>query len=232
MNAYTVALLAAITLAGAIGCSSSTNDASDAGSGGASRGGNAGSGGAGGSSGGAGGSSGGTDAGGGSGANGGHAGAGPDGSDDCGCVADVIIWGNDGGRVAYVDRSTLSPCDTFSHQRDPAGTDPPTLTCSQDLGTCTSTVSAREINVALEQTDVRAALAAAPILFGRDSRTFDGAVFRITVGAAVVEIGAPCAGAADCKEIPQTVAALGIRLRALTNQELARGSCRDTFSPG
>ena len=226
MNAYSFALIAAISMTRTIGCSSSANEPSDPGSGGGSGAGNAGSGGAGGHS-------GGIEAGGGSGASGGDAAeAGADGSDDCGCVVDVITWGNDGGRVAYVDRSTLSPCDTFSHQRDPAGTDPPTLMCSQDLGPCTSTVSAREINVALEQPDVRAALAAAPVLFGRDTRAFDGAVFRITVGAAVVEIGAPCNGAADCKEIPQTVAALGIRLRALTNQELARGSCRDTFGPG
>jgi hypothetical protein len=104
--------------------------------------------------------------------------------------------------------------------------------CSQDLGTCTSSVSAREINVALEQPDVRAAVAVAPILFGRDPRAFDGAVFRITIGAAVVEIGTACDGAAGCKEIPQTVAALGIRLRALTSQQLDRDSCRDTFGPG
>jgi hypothetical protein len=226
MNTYAFALLATLGVAGTIGCSSSTNDGTDAGSGGVSGAGNVGSGGAGGSSGGTGG-------GGGSGANGGTAGAaGADGSDDCGCVVEAIVWGNDGGRVAYVDRSTLSPCDTFSHQRDPAGTDPPTLVCSQDLGTCTSTVSAREINVALEQPDVRAAIAAAPILFGRDPRAFDGAVLRIAIGTAVVEIGDPCNGAAGCKEIPQTVAALGIRLRALTSQQLARGSCRDTFGPG
>ena len=134
--------------------------------------------------------------------------------------------------MAYVDSSTLSPCRTYSHQRDPTGPDPPTLMCSQELGTCTSTVSAREINVALEQPDVQAALAAAPILFGRDTRLFDGAVFRMTVGAAVVEIGAACNGAAGCKEIPQTVEALGIRLRALTAQELGRGTCRDAFGPG
>jgi len=225
MNAHPFALLAALSAA-TLACSSSTNDASDAGSGGVSGAGNAGSAGAGGNAGAA--ATGGT-----AGANGSDAGdAAPDTTDDCGCVADAVAWGNNGGRVAYVDRSTLSPCDTFSHQRDPAGTDPPTLMCSQDLGTCTSTVSAREINVALEQPDVLAALAAAPILFGRDTRPVDGAVFRITVGAAVVEIGEACNGAAGCREIPQTVAALGIRLRALTNQELARGSCRGTFGPG
>jgi hypothetical protein len=226
MTAHSFALLAAISITAALACSSSTDNASDAGSGGVSGAGSAGSAGAGGNSGGSGV--------GGSGANGFDAAgdAPPDTTDDCGCVADAIAWGNNGGRVAYVDRSTLSPCDTFSHQRDPAGTDPPTLLCSQDLGTCTSTVSAREINVALEQPDVRAALAAAPILFGRDTRPVDGAVFRITVGAAVVEIGEACNGAAGCREIPQTVAALGIRLRALTNQELTRGSCRDTFGPG
>ena len=203
MNAYALALLAAISIAATIGCSSSTNDAPSAGTAGAS------------------------------GATGADAGdAQPDSTDDCGCIIDVITWGNDGDRVAYVDRSTLSPCDTFSHQRDPSGTDPPTLACSQDLGTCTSSVSAREINVALEQPDVRAALAAAPILFGRDTRPVDGVVFRITVGTAVIEIGEVCDGTANCREIPQTVAALGIRLRALTSQELARGSCRDTFGPG
>jgi hypothetical protein len=226
MNARILTLLAAVSIGASISCSTSTNAPPSSGSSGASGAGNAGSGGASGHSGAA-------EAGGGSGADGSDASdAAPDGADDCGCVADVITWGNDGGRVAYVDRSTLSPCDTFSHQRDPAGTDPPTLTCSQDLGTCTSTVSAREINVALDQPDVRAALAAAPILFGRDTRPVDGAVFRITVGARVVEIGEACNGAAGCREIPQTVAALGIRLRALTNQELARGSCRDTFGPG
>jgi hypothetical protein len=223
MNAYTLALLAAIGIAGNLGCSSNGNDAPSTGSGGVSGAGN---------SGGAGGNSGGIEAGGGSGANGSDAGdAQPTDNDDCGCLVDAITWGNDGGRVAYVDRSTLSPCDTFSHQREPAGTDPPTLMCAQDLGACTSTVSAREINVALAQPDVRAALAAAPILFGRDTRPVDGAVFQITVGAAVVEIGEACNGAAGCQEIPQTVAALGIRLRALTSQELARGSCRATFGP-
>jgi hypothetical protein len=226
MNVHSFALLAAVSIAAPLACSSSTTNAPPAGSGGVSVAGNAGSGGAGGNSGAA-------EAGGASGANGADAGdAQPDSSDDCGCVIDAITWGNNGGRVAYVDRSTLSPCDRFSHQRDPVGTDPPTLMCSQDLGTCTSTVSAREINVALEQPDVRAALAAAPILFGRDNRPVDGAVFRITVGTAVIEIGAPCNGAANCSEIPQTVAALGIRLRTLTSQELARGSCRDTFGPG
>lgn len=160
-------------------------------------------------------------------ASGGSAGA--DAADDCGCVVEQLSWGNDGGRVAFVDRSTLSPCRTFSHQRDPSGTSPPTLMCTQDLGTCTSSVSAREINIALEQPDVRAAIASAPILFGRDSRAFDGAVLQIKVGAALIEIGAACNGAADCKEIPQTVNALGIRLRALTTQELARGTCRAAF---
>jgi hypothetical protein len=226
MNAHPIALLAAISIAATLACSSSTNEPTGAGTGGVSGAGNSGSGGAGGNA-------GATEAGGGSGANGdATADAVADGSDDCGCVADAITWGNNGGRVAYVDRSTLSPCDTFSHQRDPASTDPPTLMCSQGLGTCTSTVSAREINVALEQPDVRAALAAAPILFGRDTRPVDGVVFRITVGAAVIEIGEACNGIAGCREIPQTVAALGIRLRALTNQELARGACRDTFGPG
>ncbi len=224
MGIYALSLLAALGV-GAVACSSSTHDDPDAGAGGAS-GGNAGGAGTGGGS-------GGSEAGGGAGTNGGGAGStGSDGSDDCGCVAATIGWGNDGGHVAYVDRSTLSPCRTFSHQRDPSGTDPPTLACSQELGTCTSSVSAREINVALEQPEVKAALAAAPVLFGRDTRPVDGVVFRITVGGAVIEIGLPCNGTSGCREIPQTVDALGIRLRALTAQELGRESCRAIFSPG
>jgi hypothetical protein len=222
MHAYACALFAAISITASVACSSSSNNAPSAGTGGVS---GAGSGGAGGS--------GETEAGGGSGASGADAGdPQPDSTDDCGCVVDAITWGTNGGSFPSVVSSTLSPCDRFSHQRDPAGTSLPALTCSHDLDTCTSTVSAREINVALEQPDVRAALAAAPILFGRDSRPVDGVVFRITVGAAMVEIGDPCNGAANCREIPQTVAALGIRLRALTSQELGRGSCRDTFGPG
>jgi hypothetical protein len=214
MHAYVRALLAAISITAPVACSSSYTNAPDAGSGGA-------------------GGSGATEAGGGSGASGADAGdPQADSTDDCGCVVAPITWGTNGGSFPSVVSSTLSPCDRFSHQRDPSGTSLPALMCSQDLDTCTSTVSAREINVALEQPDVRAALAAAPILFGRDSRPVDGVVFRITVGAAMVEIGDPCNGAANCREIPQTVAALGIRLRALTSQEIARGSCRNTFGPG
>jgi hypothetical protein len=227
MNAIRFAICAAIGAIAVTNCSSSPVEDSDGGAGGAAGGGAAGHGGGGTS--GAGGSLG-ADAGTMADANAGGAGAaGGDSGDDCGCVAEAISWGNDGGRVAYVDRSTLSPCRTFSHQREPAGSNPPTLMCAQQLGTCTSSVSAREINVALDQPDVRAAIAAAPILFGRDSRAFDGAVLQIKVGAALIEIGSACSGAPDCKDIPQTVTALGIRLRALTAQELALGACRNSF---
>jgi hypothetical protein len=147
-------------------------------------------------------------------------------------LIDRMSWGSNGGFVAYVETSSLVPCKTFVHQRDPLVTAPPTLMCSQELGACANAISATQVLQALAHADVRTAIAAAPVLYGRDTRPVDGVVFRIQIGSAVVEVGLPCNGSTACTPIPPGVDMLAALLRQLTTQELGRGPCQDTFRPG
>ena len=153
-------------------------------------------------------------------------------TDDCGCIVDRITWGSNGGHVAYFETSSLSPCKTFSHQRESVLTNPPTLMCMQELTACATSITATQIAGALAHPEVKAAIAAAPVLYGRDTRPLDGAVFRMQIGSAMVEVGLPCAGTTGCTPIPPGVDTLATLLRDLTTQELARPPCRETFRPG
>ncbi|WP_159397047.1 hypothetical protein [Sorangium cellulosum] len=156
---------------------------------------------------------------------GGSSSGGSGGSDGCGCVADAIQWGENGGFRHTEETSTLSPCGAFSFERRSIGSDVPALTCSQELGGCEEAVSAGDVADALDHPDVVAALAAAPVLYGRDARPVDGSLFRIRVGDAVVDVGYPCAGATGCVPVPDGVAALADVLRTLTREQLARDRC-------
>ena len=183
-------------------------------SGGASSGGAAGasSGGAAGTTGGAGGASG-------SAGSGGAAGSGG----SC-CVAAELGWGPDGGNGLYVDHNTLSPCASYTRERTPRLTDPPTLSCSQDLGGCDAVLTGADVEAALAHADVTAAIAGAPVLYGCDSRTVDGQVLRIEIGESVIEVGSD-----GCGGIPEGVAALAELLRGIEAEQRARGECATTF---
>jgi hypothetical protein len=234
---------------GGNGGSSGTGAAAGSGgsSGSGATGGNGGSSGGGGSSGSSGSS--GTDAAGGSGgssgtgASGGTAGASGAGgtgtggaaggtsgdSGACGCVPGRVFWGMDGGHVAYHYTSGLEICSTFIHQRDSVVQDPP-LSCQQQLGVCGSGIGAGDVTRAMAHADVQAAIAAAPVIYGEDTRPVDGAVLRIQIQSAVIEVGTPCR-AAGCKPIPAGVDALATLLQALTKQELGRAPCSSIFPP-
>ena len=133
--------------------------------------------------------------------------------------------------MIYAEASALSPCARFSHTRTPMLTDPPEVDCAQDLE-CPGEVMAEAVALALAHSDVRQALAAAPVVYGVDSRPVDGQVWRFTVGGASVDVGGPCAGASQCNPIPEGVQALMDLLTALTAQELARGECAAAFPEG
>jgi hypothetical protein len=158
---------------------------------------------------------------------GGTAGAG--GTGDCGCVEQTVSWNHDGGFVAYRETSTLEPCRTFRHVREPLATDPPSLTCTDPIDSCDDLTRPADIQSALAHPDVAAALASSPVLFGSDTRPVDGQVFQVHVGAALIEIGHECGGTAGCTDAPAGVAALQSALLELRSDLLDRPPCSDTF---
>jgi hypothetical protein len=87
-----------------------------------------------------------------------------------------------------------------------------------------------DLTAALAHPDVQAALARAPILYGRDTRPVDGQVFQIQVGTRLVEIGAECTPSAPgCVAIPGGVRAAMQLLQRLDTQQLGLSPCREQF---
>jgi hypothetical protein len=78
---------------------------------------------------------------------------------------------------------------------------------------------------ALAHAHVQAAIAAAPVLYGGDTRPVDGSVRSIDIGGNVIEVGVDCAGSPNCEPIPQGVAALADLLWTIEDQQLSFGSC-------
>lgn len=166
----------------------------------------------------------------GSGGSGGVAGTGGTSVTDggCGCVTRPVRWGSNGGRVAFTDASTLDVCRTFLHERTPTSPSPPVISCKQELGTCAGVGSASDVAQAIADADVQAAIRAAPVVYGEDTRPVDGAVFRIQIGDALIEVGTRCASTA-CKPVPPGVDILVSLLQTITKQELSRSPCKDAF---
>lgn len=144
----------------------------------------------------------------------------------CGCVEKHIEWGLTGGFVPFNDVSSLDACAVFLHRRP---TKPPMASCTQDIVECTGLVSPRELTAAMADPDVQAAIAAAPILYGGDSRPSDGQVFTMQLGDATVEVGSPCENFPDCRPIPGGVQQLATLLGTMTKQQLSREPCKSQF---
>ena len=151
-------------------------------------------------------------------------------SGTCGCVGGHVGWGWDGGLGIYHETSALEVCNLFVHQRVPVAPSPPALSCEQTLDDCAGAIGAGDVTRSVAHADVRAAIAAAPVLYGEDPRAYDGQVLRIQIASAVIEVGQACR-TAGCKPIPAGVDALAKQLVALTKQELAREPCSRTFPP-
>ncbi len=152
----------------------------------------------------------------------------------CGCLGVNLRFGSNGGLVPQVITSSLAPCATYSHERQGDAPSGPVVSCTQELATCDAgTIGADAVVAALADPDVRAAIAAAPVVYGTDPRPVDGTVFRIEVGSAVIDVGEECPGGPACgtRTIPAGVRALADLLSRLDTQELARGQCKDVFNP-
>jgi hypothetical protein len=146
----------------------------------------------------------------------------------CGCVPVRVRWGLDGGLVTARETSTLEPCDTFVHVREPGVNGEPRASCSQWLGWCGGTPSAGGIAAFIALPEVQQAIALAPVVYGEDPRPVDGQLLRIDIDGAIIDVGEPCRTPC-CKPIPDRVASLAATLRTLTEHQLGRGPCRDTF---
>ncbi len=148
------------------------------------------------------------------------------------CLGSTVAWHGEGGLVAYVDKSSIAPCKTYEHHRETgAGGGPMGAKCTNELLACGAgdAVDIGDVRAALNHADVTAALAAAPVLYGKDPRPYDGQVFRITIGTKVIDVGDECGGAPGCKAIPAGVKALETMLRAVDGAQLAKAPCAGAF---
>ena len=144
-----------------------------------------------------------------------------------GCLDQTLRFGWDGGFVAFIDVVTISPCRTFVVEREGRST-VGTETCQNEIAT-DAAIDADLVAAALGQAEVLLAFAAAPKLFGVDSRPSDGQVYRIERGDAAIEVGGPCGSGGGlggpCTEIPQGVADLVDVLQDLEQQQRALPDC-------
>jgi len=136
----------------------------------------------------------------------------------CACIGAPLEWEENGGNVLYVDRSAVTGCNTYTQTR--TNRDGATgASCSVELERCpTDTAVVRyeipELNAVLAHADVRAAVAAAPILYGRDTRPSDGSLLQVTIAGKRIEIGEDCGSTSACTPVPAGVVALRDALRA------------------
>lgn len=148
------------------------------------------------------------------------------------CVEDMIGWGNNGGFVAFTERSSLDACNAYQHERrSVGGGGAPSAQCKRALPCMGSGLHGiADVLTAIEHADVRAALAKKQVLFGVDTRPVDGQVFEIVVGSSKIEVGMPCsAGATGCSAIPPGVSTLAQLLRAVDEEQLNLEPCTGMF---
>jgi hypothetical protein len=152
------------------------------------------------------------------------------------CALDTTYsYGNDGGMVPFVDQVTLTPPSGYLYTRSPIRTDPVDLSCAPPLPACADTarLDASDIMRDIANADVQAALAAAaPPLYGHDSRPVDGVVFRFTrADGHGFLAGDPCRTTDPQCELPPGIEALVQDLRVLDTQQLADASCAALRAP-
>jgi hypothetical protein len=142
-----------------------------------------------------------------------------------GCLDQTLVFGWSGGFVAYSDVITISPCRSFALQRTGVGDPIASAMCQNQIPAATTDA----IDAALADPAVQAAFAGAPQLFGVDQRPTDGAVYRIELGGAVIEVGGPCGSGGglpgSCTAIPPAVADLVSRLQALVDAQKVIPNC-------
>ncbi len=153
-----------------------------------------------------------------------------DGGDPCAaCIAETLRWERDGGFVPYRSASEVEACRDYEHTRTPF-TGGAAMSCTNTVPCEGEAITIGDLNAALAHADVVAAFAAAPILYGRDTRPVDGQLFQITLGDRTVSVGSECTGGGGpCEAIPPGVEALRALLATLEGERLAEEDCASTF---
>jgi hypothetical protein len=137
----------------------------------------------------------------------------------CECLPWSLSWRLDGGLLPSPVTSFVEPCASFRQEVQPWD-DAPRTSCSSPLPLgCDLALGVADINRALQHPDVRAALAAAPVLYGGDPRALDGQVDQVQVDGKVIEIGMSCDD--PICDIPPGVEEFRNILVAVAEQELA-----------
>jgi len=137
------------------------------------------------------------------------------------CLTTTVSWGSNGGLTQFTSSSSLQTCRTYERSRI-VGNGAPTVVCTAELGACASaSIAVGDVEAALADPDVTAALAGTTQTYGSDSRPCDGAVLSITVGARTVEVGGECTGpTGGCTQTPCVPVPTGLRTLANVLQKL------------
>jgi hypothetical protein len=149
------------------------------------------------------------------------------------CVATRLEWGYSGGLVAYTRRQSVDPCNVFTLQQTDYFVDAGNPSCTNEIPCVASGVYGMDSLLnALGHSDVIAAFAAAPVLFGVDQRPVDGPLFEADLGGSVIQVGSDCGGSVGCTAIPDGVRALRTLLLDLGTQRMAVEDCPTAFPGG
>jgi hypothetical protein len=147
------------------------------------------------------------------------------------CLGAKLGWAYNGGLVAYTSASSLAECGLYTYGRTPAGGGT-TVFCSDTIGGCGApSIAIEDVERALADPDVVAALSATPGLYGSDPRPCDGAVLDILEvgGDCPASGGGGCGLPGACRPVPMGVRRLASLVVAIDAQELAAPACKSVF---
>lgn len=122
----------------------------------------------------------------------------PDPKPPCDCLDVAIGWWVEGGPAPRATEAHLEPCARVSVEREDIHD------CAGQLDDCSQPFNVGDVIAALRHPDVQAALAAAPVVYGRDQRDIGSQVDHIEIDGKVIEVGDDCDGTSPC-EIPDGI---------------------------
>jgi hypothetical protein len=128
------------------------------------------------------------------------------------CFSGTLAWGSTGGRAPFHYISSLRSCRDYGRSRT-VGNEGLAQLCTTTLDPCgSSTVDIGDVQAALADPDVIAALAGSTKTYGSDSRPCDGSVSDITVNGKTIEVGGECTGVSGrCASAPCVAVPAGLR---------------------
>jgi hypothetical protein len=146
-----------------------------------------------------------------------------------GCIDQEISWSSGGGFGQKTDEQTLRPCATFASQRFGFLESKAEASCTNQVS-ADAGVTVDDVDAALDDADVRAALATGQQFYG-DRGVADAGSFNIAVGTARLSLSeATCTQAGpNCTPVPSGIAALQAVLQALSERQRALPGCAGKF---